>query len=245
MYLWVVLTTFLAMIAAYYLPLRADTADKEDIGVARAQLIQMVAQHKAAAEYMLLNSWPHWCDGGMSNCENNVNNRRKANFQTGYFGADVLAGEGANNHMPKGFIYNNNFSTKLYCMKYNIDTHTYTASDGAGGCDRSEDDIHTATARFLLTSGPIPERWKSYSPETGQVRPSPDMMAAMREQFTKKEVAGYAYIEDGQLKVVNFEHSTVPMPTPIVSDDTADNSSASLKDCVDREGACLVYMTPR
>ena len=52
MYIWLVLATFLAMIAAYFLPIRQDTQDILTVPVAQAKIVQLVAAQRAGLEYM-------------------------------------------------------------------------------------------------------------------------------------------------------------------------------------------------
>lgn len=239
MYLWVILTTFLAMIAAYYLPVRADTEEKLTVPVAQAQLIQMVAKQKAAMQYMVEHSYPYYCAPGFD-CATNSNARRIVNFTSGSIAAAFADGSMAT-YMPKGFINNPNYTTRLYCMKLNHSNNTYSNSSD---CNRNADDETTTTERALVTYGPIPERWQTLvtEGETTYVRPSPDLMNAMRQQFTKQEIAGYVYDDGNNLIIVNFEYTTFVVPSPMRTDGNG------LKSCVDNpnnHGTCLVYLSWR
>ena len=61
MYIWLVLSTFLAILAGYSLPLRSDTSDKVDVPVATASAMRMVVTHKVALNYLRTQKWPFKC----------------------------------------------------------------------------------------------------------------------------------------------------------------------------------------
>ena len=61
MYIWLVLSTFLAILAGYSLPLRSDTSEKVDVPVATASAMRMVVNHKVALNYLRKQKWPFKC----------------------------------------------------------------------------------------------------------------------------------------------------------------------------------------
>ena len=236
MYLWVVLTTFLAMIAAYYLPIRNDTSDKQDVGVARAQLVQMVAKHKAVMQYMLENMYPYYCADGLD-CENDQSARGVVNFTGGYTVDATIAP-----YFPKGFYNNPNYISRIYCMTRNEATGEYL--NKGSDCNSNTDTAEATTVRAAITYGAIPERLRVYSQkgERTVVSPSADLISAMREQFSSNEIAGYAYYnEHDELVVVNFEKTISELPAPMVNIAEGDGVAG----CLNEYGTCLVYMSWR
>ena len=237
MYLWVVLTTFLAMIAAFYLPMRADTADKQDVGVARAQLVQMVAKHKAVMQYMMENTHPYYCAPG-HNC-NDLDTKRIVGYNAGYVMPGSLAA-----YMPKGFYENANYVSYIYCMKKFKNGSGYEDKGEGATCNRNDDPPTYTTMRAVITYGAIPEHWQAYTKEGDRtlLRPSPDMIAAMREQFSKNEIAGYAYYDaSGNIVAVNYEKTPIEIPAPMIDE----TGAKGLTTCLNENGTCLVYVSWR
>lgn len=222
MYLWVVLTTFLAMLAAYVLPIREDTQKMLTVPVAQAKLSQMVVKQSAGKEYMKRMSWPFY---------GNANNEYER--RVGYHSGEV----NVTPYLPVGFENNEDFVTAIYCM--NEDLTAINA--GADDCRKSET---VKNKRLLITYGAIPERWRTIDVDDSgynNVMPSPDMMGALREQFASRIMAGYVEDDGGKLYIVNYERTRYEIPAPVADDLNVVNYS--IRDCVYDYGSCLAIMS--
>ena len=220
MYLWVVLTTFLAMMAAYYLPIRQDTQKILTVPVAQANLMQMIVKQKAGMQFMKENAYPYYSTEG----------ERKVNYSSGEI--DVTP------YLPFGFVNNQNYVTAIYCMDEDM-TQIFV---GEEGCQKVEG---MNKARILITYGAIPEKWLVITPtdEGYSMRPSIDIIETLREHFGTEEMVGYVMVEGEKLYVVNYEGAKFEIPQPIVQNEGMANYG--IKDCMDDYGACLAYMSRR
>lgn len=197
MYLWVVLATFLAMMAAYVLPIREDTREMQSVSVAQAKLVQMIAKHSAGKEYLRRNAWPYW--DGTNQFE------KKVNYHSGRL--DNLAG--FDQYLPRGFVNHQGFITAIYCMNED-ETALKT---GADDCRKIEG---VRTRRLLITYGAIPERWKAISKDGNyDKRPSTDLLQAMRDHFGAKVMAGYVMPQGEKTYIVNYENTFFEVPVPV------------------------------
>ncbi|MBE6453741.1 MAG: hypothetical protein E7017_02505 [Alphaproteobacteria bacterium] len=224
MYVWVVLTTFLAMIAAYVLPIRPDMHEKTVVPVAQARVMQLVAKQRAASQYMLEREWPYYSDPY----------ERKVDYKTGEITSEMMA-----DYLPFGFIDNTDYVTALYCMNDDMTV----LKTGEGSCDKVND---TKISRMLITYGPIPEKWQNVTLLDGggyDIKPSLDIMDAFRLHFSKKDMIGYVIIESGKWYIVNYEGTKYQVPSSIV--DNIGMSHYSLKACVNDFGTCLAFMSRR
>ena len=232
MYLWVVLATFLAALAAYVLPLRSDMTGVYDTPVAQAMMMQMVVKHKAAAEYMKQRTWPYYCEAGQL-----VNNECLTPGNVNYSNF-ILSDDDVNPYLPFGFTNNPDYVNVIRCV-YNIRTEedpVYRAKDNC-----NDDDENNKVLRGLLTYGPIPENWLTYD-ENGQSIPSNDLETAMRKHFGRHQMAGYLYREGEDCRnatgrfcyIQNFEGKRFLIPHSFYTQsfDTACSN-----------GACFVYLS--
>lgn len=222
MYLWVVLTTFLAMLAAYVLPIREDTQKMLTVPVAQAKLSQLVVKQNAGKEYMRRMSWPFY--GTASN-----EWERRVGYHSGMVNVTP--------YLPVGFENNEDFVTAIYCLNEDLDS----INSGTDDCRKSE---LIKNKRVLITYGAIPERWQTIDvDESGHytIIPSPDMMGALREQFASRVMAGYVEREGGKMYIVNYERTRYEIPAPIANDVSV--VAYSIKDCVDDYQSCLAIMT--
>ncbi|MBE6444081.1 MAG: hypothetical protein E7020_05395 [Alphaproteobacteria bacterium] len=224
MYVWVVLTTFLAMIAAYILPIREDTNKLVNTPVAQARLMQMVVKQKAGKQYMKENQWPYF----------STQAEKKVNYTTGVITADKMA-----NYLPHGFINNDEYTTVIYCL----DEDMTTIRTGEDACRKVGSET---VVKVLITYGPIPEKWQAIFAEgegegvTYDIKPSQDMINAFRSHFGVTEMVGYTIVEDGLIKIVNYEGTKFDVPA-IIANDT-EYSGYSLSNCIDDYTTCLAYM---
>ncbi len=220
MYLWVVLTTFLAMIAAYLLPIRNDMQKAVTVPVAQAKIMQLIVKQKAGIQFMKENAYPYY----------STEEERKVNYSSGEI--DV------SDYLPYGFINNEDYVTAIYCMNEEL-TQILTGEDA---CRKTDDE---KIFRMLITYGAIPERWLTIIPDDGKytIRPSVDILDALRKQFGTQEMVGYVVAEGSNLFVVNYEGTKFEIPSPI-----AENTGMGyygIKDCLNDYGTCLAYMSWR
>ena len=238
MYLWVVLATFLAMIAGYYLPLRSDTHDIINVPPAQAKLVQMVAQHKSARKWVLAESFPmtcykaaenKYCGENHENCTCNeaaMSPEEKGKFP--YNSGTEVTEDMLLTYAPLGFVYDDSYTTVLYCSSSET-AYSLGSSCDTGGANN--------TFRLLITTGPVPEKWRTYD-DSGNFVPSADFMTAMRSQFFSTEKAGYAVKQGGAAvgdEIINADGGTDSIP--------AGAPQAKVANCLDTYGSCLVEIS--
>jgi hypothetical protein len=193
MYIWVVLATFLAMLAAYFLPVREDMRNKVDISVAQAKLVQFSVKERAAEEYIKERTYPFYGDSSSG----------KVNYHTGVVNVS--------SYLPPGFVNDTSYQTVIYCMN-SAQTALRT---GNTDCQSTAD-----TSRILITYGPIPGKWQQHSDDGDVERPTADYMQAMRDFFGRKAMMGYTAWNNNKLGIVNYEGTFFEIPTPVASDTT-------------------------
>ncbi len=215
MYIWVVLTTFLAMLAAYALPIRQDADKIIDVPIAEAQIVKLVVRQKAVLEYMRMNAWPFWGDQYDG----------KVNYETGAVDAEKYE-----NYMTISYKDVGDYISQIYCLQDEKTVVRY----GVDSCKRlPEEHIW----RVVLTYGPIPEKWQSFLKKndgTYKVRPSADFVRALRAHFVNTEEVGY--VEKDSPYIVNYEQRKFVIPDPIWNDTTG------IQACLNTYGTCLAYM---
>ena len=213
MYVWVVLATFLAMIAAYVLPIRPDTEKSVVVPVAQAKLVQMAAMQKAGALHIKRNSWPFF----------GTELGREVNFNNGVVDVSPYLAE-------SNVVNTGEFVTGIYCL-----TDDQTAlRTGADACRKMFEDTFV---RVLITYGPIPEKWRRYVQDGADYKavPSNDMMNALRMHYTQYDMAGYAIEKSGQYYIVNYEGTEYEVPTVV--------AGYGLSECIsNNNGSCLAHM---
>ena len=213
MYVWVVLATYLAMIAAYVLPIRSDTEKNVVVPVAQAKLVQMSAMQKAGALHIKRNSWPFVS----SELE------REVTFNNGVVDVSTYLDENK-------VVNTGEFVTGIYCL-----TDDQTAlRTGADACRKMFEETFL---RVLITYGPIPEKWRRYVQDGADYKavPSNDMMNALRMHYTQYDMAGYAIEKSGQYYIVNYEGTEYEVPTVV--------AGYGLSECIsNNNGSCLAQM---
>ncbi len=219
MYVWVVLTTFLAMLAAYVLPIRQDTQEMVTVPVAQARLSQMTAKHEAGILYMRENAYPY--------VEAGEDGERPVGYSSGQISDDVL-----DDYVPFGFVNSREYVTAIYCMDKDM-TMVRTGEDACVKTDENR------VQRLLVTYGPIPERWRVVN--DGVVMPSADFMQALRKQFVVKEMVGYAVKGDNPLAVINYEGTRYEVPQPVADDGAI--VGYTIRNCLEDYEACLMFMS--
>ena len=223
MYIWLVLATFLAMIAAYFLPIRQDTQDILTVPVAQAKIVQLVTAQRSGLEYMKEHDWPYFGDEVT----------RPVDYVTGELAADDLTP-----YLPIGFILNANYITAIYCM----DADGENIKTGADSCQKDE---NNKTNRLLITFGAIPEPWQNYVRNGDEyvIKPSPDMLQGLRNHVGPKEKIGYTQKDGDDVYIVTYENEKFQIPQPVAADTGVIRYTIS--NCIDDYETCLAYMTQR
>lgn len=229
MYLWVVLATFLAALAAYVLPLRSDMTNVVDTPVAQSMMIQMVVKHKAGLEYMKRHGWPFACPDGHSYTTNDKSCEEE-NMVTYSVGDIDNASSGL---ITFGFVNNTNYHNQIQCLCNNGTeaAPVYAAASCNGECVNNGQ--KSQVLRGLLTYGPVPQHWLTYD-STGNVIPSGDLTTAMRKHFGSSQMAGYIVKSNGNYYIRNFEGKNFLIPSQFTG-----------KSCIDNNDACFGYLSWR
>lgn len=172
MYIWVILATFLAMLASYTLAPRADMREVTVEPLAQAELGKFSAQHQAAYDYIRLRKPP-------------FSGHKKFNtYSPGVLSADTLR-----YYLPHGYVLSGLYTTQIFCL--NEDMTDELSSGPNGPCN--EPGAH----KLMVTYGPIPERWVNLAVTPEQ--PNADFMNAVRSMAYTGEVVGYTvYDEDAE-----------------------------------------------
>ncbi len=164
MYIWVILATFLAMLASYTLAPRADMREVTVEPLAQAELGKFYSQHRAGYEYVRLHKPPY------------TGSKKYNNYSPGILSESTLR-----SYLPFGHILSGEYTTQIFCM--NEDMTAELSGGDNGPCN--EPGGHKA----LVTYGPIPERWVNLEAEPEQ--PNADFMNAIRSMSYAGEVVGY------------------------------------------------------
>lgn len=227
MYLWMVLATLLAALAAYVLPLRNDMVGVVDTPVAQAMMIQMVAKHKAGLDYMKYNGYPYACPAGhtYSAADHSCAERNMVTYGVGD------ANDASAPFLPLGFVNNSHYSNEIRCL-CRTGTQANPSYSAAANCNATCGN-NTPVLRTLLTQGPIPERWLLRD-DSGNAIPSGDLTSAMRKHFGHSQIAGYIVKSGGNYFIRNFEGTDFLIPTQFNG-----------RTCIDSNDACFGYMSFR
>lgn len=225
MYIWVVLATFLAILASYTLSPRADIRQLTVEPLAEAQIAQMVTQHKAAEDYTRYNKKPY---------------RSRAEYLPGVVGEATLMA-----YMPWGHALkrhaNNSlyYTTKIYCL---------TPDMKAAESDPDPCNVRKGV-RVVVTYGLIPYRWVNKN--AGLKGPNMDFMNAMRNTVDGGERFGYAVKTNNvstdpdenpsgsNIRIYNRSSEEMYVPKAVADDMAGD---CDFDDS--GEDICLIYITP-
>lgn len=231
MYLWMILATFMAILASFGLSYRADMREITISPKAETVVARIVQKQKAAIKYVYDNSPP---EKGML---------RPAYVQ-GRIDDDDLTG-----YLPYGFNDDGKFISYIYCIDSRSENTGFdTPSAGCG-----ED----YTISYLITYGCVPERWRLLS--TGG--PNMDLLTVMRKYMDYGNNFGYAEISDNPpaddlnttMRIVGKEGTGTQIPQYIIDANLGEDSfkvvCATKKEWdpdVEEESCpyCLVYMRP-
>lgn len=172
MYVWMILATFIVMLAAFNLSPRADLQRQQDMPLAEAAITKFLVQHDAAIKY------------AKSQLALKHNNPTSS---YGITAGDITVCNSANvgtlcPYLPTGFKYEDNlyFST-IYCLnaKTYKDDGTVDKVEGVEAVDSSQCNDNGHNAIYVITYGRVPQRWKNVSTN----RILPDFYNAMHTRI--------------------------------------------------------------
>ncbi len=224
MYIWVILATFLAVLASYTLSIRPDMRAITVEPVAEAVVGKVVVQHKAAKNYVKYHKPPYTAV------------KKKVDFSAGPISdSDILR------EMPYGFEMPAGYYSYIYCLN----------SDMTDVSEQTDDPCNDKTGkRMLVTFGPIPHRWVQLN--TALERPNMDLINAMRTTVDSGEKFGYiapiAHADDINAED-NVSHSDVRLVDRdasygfFVPRAVAEDAAFKAVCNVDANKICLVYMS--
>lgn len=165
MYIWVILATFLAILASYTLSVRPDMRELSVARIAEAALGRIIVQHDAAISYIKYCKYPY------------SGERNKVDYAPGIIDEENLLAE-----LPYGYVLDENYTSQIFCMNEDL-TVAYEMTGGVNPCDDKNG------RRMVVTYGPIPSRWMSLS--GAMERPNTDFLNAMWNMVSAGEQFGY------------------------------------------------------
>ena len=231
MYMWLVLSTFLAILAGYFLPVRDDIAEKKDVPIASAHMMRMAVNQRIALNYVKMNKWPYYCAGAsegevLTDCDD-------AN-KIGYSAGDVNPEE----DYYQGFNYDEGYTSRIFCYdESNAD------SEGNDSCA-----IGVAEVRYLVTYGDLGSKWLT-APDLSEsgggsrvkVTPRGDVLKGFEKYFASEDTVGYV-VEDedsGKAYIINaFGKKVFDIPETMY-----DAMSGSNNCNKDFNGSCIMYLS--
>ena len=234
MYMWLVLSTFLAILAGYSLPTRSDLSDQKDVPMAAAQVHRMIINHKTSLEYVKSRKWPYFCGGvdvssgvTIEICENSD--------RIGYE-ADVITSEMVEDFKHESFVYDEeNYVSRIFCLNED-DTE-------------AEDCLHVEgndKKRFLVTYGDLHEKWISANDLTSSggsgrlvVMPREDLLKGLGENFAHDTLAGYVREDDEGVHIINSWGTKVFTLLPWMWEYILSSDKCNEK----FNGSCIIYMS--
>lgn len=190
MYLWVMIATLLAAMAAYILPARNDMQKVVDEPVAETVVAKFLAQHIAGENFMTAHSTPYAgicsTDPEGDECKQQKRDRYVDYTPTGNDKLDTpfCQTSGCANrdgpHMPLGFVNISSYKSEIKCF-----------NDNGGTLEKVEScyqESNPNIKRGLLTVGPIPQQWLYKVGD--EWRPTSDIQEVLRKKFTALEHVG-------------------------------------------------------
>jgi len=194
MYLWVMIATLLAAMAAYILPVRNDMQKVVDEPVAETVVAKFLAQHIAGENFMTLHSAPY-----VGACQTNPDGedckQEKRDRYVDYRPTDWVITLDENKdrtaYLPTGFLSDDSYKSRIKCfVQENMEP-----IDGCYDPDRK-------IVHYLLTFGPIPQQWLYKVGD--EWRPTSDIQEVLRKKFTKNTHVGILRVDDDKYYIHNF-----------------------------------------
>lgn len=189
MYLWMILATFLATLAAYMLPLREDLHKALDEPVAETVLMKMKIKHYTVQKMMR----------ALTNDDDSV--QFQATDNPDEFKNDIEEDIDIADYKPfEGFNLSDDYHSVIKCFCYTPGAEgaegTYTLTSNNNCCHHACDTIGGDVKRGLLTYGPVPKQWLMETPNGWT--PSADLLAAFRKNFAGGEKVGTIVLNDDE-----------------------------------------------
>lgn len=219
MYIWVVLATFLAILASYTLAPRADYRQLAVEPQAEAALSSVVTKHQAARDYVRFRKKPYTANPAIVEYAPGILNDGDL-AEYAYFGHEI----------------SDQFISQIFCMN---ETMTVAYSDSSACSVRKN-------KKMVVTYGPIPMRWRNMTADTEQ--PNEDLMNALRNTVDGGTFFGYTVtafhadsirnISGSNVQIVDRDRDDIFVPKAIVND------TNFKKECdLSRGFSCLVYLS--
>ncbi len=219
MYIWVILATFLAILASYTLAPRADYRQLAVEPQAEATLSKIVTKHQAARDYVRFRKKPY-----------------TANPSIVEYAPGQISDEELEKYAYFGHEISDEFVSQIYCMNENM---TVAYSDSSACSVRKN-------KKMVATYGPIPLRWRNMGAEGEQ--PNEDLMNALRNTVDGGTFFGYTVkafhadsirnVSGSDMQIVDRDRDDIFVPKAIVND-------ANFKKACDlsKGYSCLVYLS--
>ena len=238
MYLWVIIATFLAALAAMGTSLRADIKQLYVEPQAENIVTKIYTQHRG----MLTYAYKH-----LRNSDGTTDIRQ------GQWNPEDYPG-----YTPYGFQPNSGtsaFTSKIYCLDRNSGQHSAVPTDCYNIAAPGEDPVMNCCAApdaivYLVTFGAIPAKWRDL--KTGQ--PRPELLNAMKN--TLGYIDGFGYVvnkttdnpnlgEGNKYDTLNTNYgiacqglrSYFSIPQYVINDNDFKNM------CLKNDVYCLIYMS--
>ena len=238
MYLWLVLSTFLAILAGYSVPMRSDTDKLTDVPVASANMIKMVIKHRGALNYGKQNKWPFYCAEAQTDAtgKKSCADDKQIGFDNG-----VISDEDIEPYVPREFVIDDEYISEIYC--YDYDAATEELSDDVTPCS---DTAGVKKKRFVVTFGDLHPKWLSSSDlvagggsDEAEVMPNNDVMLSFRKYFGFNEYAGYVKEKASGTYIINYQGVEIyKIPNNMYANwKSSGNCNSSFN------GSCIAYVS--
>ena len=172
MYIWVVLVTFMTLLYAFNLSIRGDERRLAIEPLAEAEVSRFAIHHRMGQQYIREHSPKS--DSNPVGVEGD-----KITYDKGILSYTTDLGD----YAPVGFKIKAYDATE----KEGYKTEVYCAVDGDWSTEAADCKAE-GVVRFLVTYGPIPERWLNHSSGT----PNNDFLNALQNIFEIDNTIGYA-----------------------------------------------------
>lgn len=229
MYMWLVLSTFLAILAGYSLPMRSDTPEKVNVPVASAHMVKMVINHRVALKYARKLKWPYYCDVAEGETFPPCPPEKQIGFVPGPIDPEELT-----DYIPEEFVLSDEYKSQIFC--YNEDESPETVE-----CHDVEENKRT---RLLITYGDLHIRWLATQEiataggtEKTVVTPNDDVIKAFRNHFGYDELVGYIRENGEEKEIINYQGT----PVYTIPDDMWNYISANCN--ANYNGSCIAYVS--
>lgn len=227
--MWLVLSTFLAILAGYSLPMRSDTPEKLNVPVASAHMSKMVINHRVALKYARKLKWRYYCEGV---AEGEIVTECPPDKQIGFF-PGLIDPEELDDDIPEEFVLSDEYMSRIFC--YDEDGTEATV------CHDVTDNKRT---RLLITYGDLHIRWLATQEiataggtEKTVVTPNDDVIKAFRNHFGYDELVGYIRENGEEKEIINYQGT----PVYTIPEDMWIDISANCN--TNYNGSCIAYVS--